>query len=115
MSLLNLDAMLNPDARDLYKGVVVRVSTTYYTTKRGFAMTKRIEFLKRKSDRDCVFSIKEDVSCGGADSVMQRIVNLDEVDDGVYQMIWINEFRDRESGYVEDWDYKLVPHEEAKP
>jgi len=115
VSSLNLDAVLNPDSRALYKGVVVKVSTTYYTTNRGLAMTKRIEFLKRKSDRDCVFSIEEDASCGGADSVMQRIVNLDEVDDGVYQMIWINEFRDRESGYIEDWDYKLVPHKEAKP
>ena len=56
MSSLNLDAMLNPDTRAIYKGVVVRVSTTYYTTKRGLATTKRIEFLKRKSDRDCVFS-----------------------------------------------------------
>jgi hypothetical protein len=97
------------------KTAVVKVSTSCYQTGRGFTMTKRIEFLRRKSDREYVYSIEKDVSCGGADSVIQRIVNLNEVEDGVYKMIWINEFRDWESGYIEDWDYKLVPYEEAKP
>lgn len=96
------------------KTAVVKVSTSYYHTGRGFASTKRVEFLRRKSDKEYVYSIEEDASCGGADSVMQRIVNLDKVDDGVYQMIWINEFRDWESGYIEDWDYKLVPYKEDK-
>jgi hypothetical protein len=96
------------------KTAVVKISTSYYQTVRGFTMTKRIEFLRRKSDREYVYSIEQDVSCGGADSVIQRIVNLNKVEDGVYKMIWINEWRDWESGYVEDWDYKLVPYEEAK-
>jgi uncharacterized protein YbjQ (UPF0145 family) len=94
---------------------VVSVKTSYYSTKRGFATTKRIDFLKRKSDWECVYSIKEDASFCGADAVIGRIINLNDVKDGIYRMIFINEHRDWDSGHIEDWDYKLVPHEETKP
>ncbi len=94
---------------------VVSVKTSYYSTKRGFATTKRIDFLKRKSDRECVYSIKEDASFCGTDAVIGRIINLNDVKDGIYRMIFINEHRDWDSGHIEDWDYKLVPHEETKP
>jgi hypothetical protein len=93
---------------------VVSVKTSYYHTKRGFATTKRIDFLRRKSNWECVYSIKEDASCGGADAVIGRIINLNDVEDGIYRMIFINEHRDWESGHIEDWDYKLVPYEEVK-
>lgn len=55
--------------------------------------------------------LDEDVSATGAELVMDRITNLHEVEDGLYRVITINERRDWESGYVEEWDYKLVPIE----
>jgi hypothetical protein len=95
--------------------VVVKVTTSKYRTKRGFAKTRFVEFLRRKSDSDLIYSIEEDSSCGGADSVVDRIINLNEVEDGIFLMIWLNERRDWETGNVEEWDYKLVPIKEAKP
>lgn len=115
MNALILEDIVETSTGEKPRVAVVRVKTSYYITKRGFATTKRIDFLRRKSDWEYVYSIKEDASFGGADSVIGRIINLNDVKDGIYRMIWINEHRDWESGYIEDWDYKLVPHGEAKP
>lgn len=43
-----------------------------------------------------------------ADETIARITNLNESKDGVYQIVIINEHRDYETGYIEDWDFKLV-------
>jgi hypothetical protein len=47
----------------------------------------------------------------GADEVMPRIVNLDEVEDGLYRVITINERLNWETGYADSYDYRLVPIE----
>jgi hypothetical protein len=55
--------------------------------------------------------LSEDTSMVGADEVIPQIVNLDEVEDGLYRVITVNERRDWESGYVDSYDYRLVPIE----
>lgn len=90
--------------------VIVRVQTDYWSNGRGLFQKKSLLFLKRKSTGHNF--IEEDASCAGPDMVIPKITNLDECDDGVYQVITINEYRDWETGYVEDWDYKLVPFSE---
>ena len=37
-----------------------------------------------------------------------RIIDFHKVEDGVYELIFCNESRDWETGYVDDHDYKLV-------
>lgn len=52
--------------------------------------------------------IAEDVSAIGAGEVLPRILNLGEVEDGIYEVVVCNESRDYETGYVDDYDYRLV-------
>lgn len=69
-------------------------------------------FLKRKcKGNNCVL---EDCDYSSADYVIPRIVNFYNCQDGVYE-IQVNDIqRDWETGYVDDWDYILVPYEEEK-
>ena len=39
---------------------------------------------------------------------MPRILNLGEVEDGIYEVVVCNESHDYETGYVDDYDYRLV-------
>ncbi len=44
--------------------------------------------------------------------VMDKIINLFEVPDGIYYLIDCNHNYDRETGTCDDWDYKLIPFKE---
>lgn len=89
--------------------LVVRVRTSAYAKRNGLVHTKSVTVMRRMS-RGHDF-LDEDASMVGADLVMARITNLHEVDDGLYQVVTVNEGRDWETGYLEEWDYKLVPIE----
>jgi hypothetical protein len=106
LSLLNIVPTTSPDT------VVVRVKTSYWNDGRGLHTRKSLTYLKRKC-RAFNF-LAEDAEAVGAYQVMPRIINLDEVGDGVYEVITVNVSRDYESGYVEEWDYKLVPYDEER-
>ena len=114
MSAIILKDLLVTNTESKPMTVVVRVKTSCWRTKRGLSVTKQIQFLRRNSSREGVQFIEEDASSTSADMVIDRIINLNRVKDGIYRMIWINEYRDCESGHLEDWDYELVAHEEAK-
>ena len=90
---------------------VVRLSTSVWSDNRGIHSKRSILYLKKK----CVgFNIvKEDVSNIGADFVLKNITNIDECVDGIYQVITCDEQRDFETGYVEDYNYYLIPYEEV--
>lgn len=86
---------------------VVRLRTTMWGDEKSLSIKKSITLQKRKSyGYNVVF---EDVSQSGAEEVIPRILNLDKQPDGLYTVVMINERRDRETGYVEDYDYWLVP------
>ena len=53
--------------------------------------------------------LEKDANATENDCVMRRITNLNSVDDGLYTVVICDEERDFETGYVEDWNYKLVP------
>jgi hypothetical protein len=86
---------------------VVRVRTSYWRDSRGLYAKKSVIFLRRR----CVgYNIlEEDVGQMDVESVMTRIVNLDACPDGVYYAAVCNEYRDWETGYIEDYDYELRP------
>ena len=94
--------------------LVVRVSTSCYSTERGLAVAKRIDILKRHSKGHLSDLLRDDASSVGADQVISRIVNLNEVKDGVYSVIVVGQHTDWETGHIEDWDYKLIPYEHPK-
>lgn len=90
---------------------VVRLRTTAWRDKNGLHLKKSLTFLRRQ----CIgFNLlEEDAGAIGAEEVLPKIENLDECKDGIYMAVVCNESRDWESGYVDDYDYRLVPLETA--
>jgi hypothetical protein len=107
----NLELELKQDdTEELCNRTVVRLITNMWSDNRGLHFKKTINFLKRQC---CGFNIaEEDISNMGADFVIEGIVNLHSVKDGVYDLIVCNQQTDWETGYVEDYDYMLVPSED---
>lgn len=89
---------------------VVRLVTTWWYNNRGIHQKKSLNYLRRKSSGWNI--IEEDCSNGGVDFVFNHIVNLDSCDDGIYEVIACNFSTDWETGYVDYYDYKLIPYEE---
>ena len=97
---------------DLPSISVVRLDTSAYMDERGvITLKKTIRPLKRKSSGYQL--LQEDVHNLDALEVTDHIVNLYDVKDGVYEVITCNASRDWETGYVEDYDYQLVPYPPA--
>lgn len=90
---------------------VVRLRTTTWRDKNGLHLKKSLTFLRRQ----CVgFNIlEEDAGSVGAEEVLPKIENLSECNDGIYEAVVCNERRDWETGYVDDYDYRLGPLETA--
>jgi len=84
----------------------VRVKTTVWADKRGLYTKKSLTFLRRQCEGFNILS--EDANAIGAEEVLLRILNLSEVEDGIYEVVVCNESHDYETGYVDDYDYRLV-------
>ena len=65
--------------------------------------------LRKRSDSEAAWSWEEDISGAGPDLAYKQITNLDKCEDGVYELAVTNISRDWETGYVDDYDYELVP------
>jgi len=86
---------------------VVRVETTYWHDASGAYSKKSLKVLKRKS-----FGynyLLEECSVSGTYDCFIKITNLDTVPDGIYEVVICDKHRDWETGYVDDWNLKLVP------
>ena len=55
-------------------------------------------------------SLNEEIGSLDVESVLSRIINIYEVEDGVYELGITNIDTDRETGYIEDYDYFLTPY-----
>lgn len=85
----------------------VRLKTTHWSNSKGLYVRRDLTYLKRKcSGFNC---LEEDVNAVDAQTTIGNITNLDECEDGVYEVIPCNHQRDRESGNVDSCEYKLVP------
>lgn len=94
--------------------VVVRLRTAYYYKSGSYCKTKSLTFLKRKSDPEKLNCLDDEVSCSGIDLFIDSIVNLDSCPDGLYEIHYINLNRDWETGYIDDWEYKLIPYDDTE-
>ena len=112
MTTCTMDAILvGPScSNEPRPNLVVRVQTSFYSPRSGTLVRQTTVRVMRRLSRGHDF-LFEDVSMVGADEVMPRIVNLDEVEDGLYRVITINERLNWETGYVDSYDYRLVPIE----
>lgn len=102
---MNIFAELINESDKERNRVVVRLRTTTWADNRGIHQKRSILFLKKQSLGHNM--LQEDISCVGAEDVLPKIVNLNECEDGIYEVYTCNESRDWETGYVDDWDYKL--------
>lgn len=67
-----------------------------------------MSLLKRLSGEDPY--LLHDLDAVGEELVIKSINNLDEVEDGIYSIITTDVKTDWETGYVDDYKYKLVPY-----
>ena len=86
---------------------VVRVVTQAYATKRGVHIRKSLLYLKRLSEGQNM--LESDLDAIDAEEVISTILNLYEVPDGVYELRMCDVGRDYETGYLDNWNYRLVP------
>ena len=110
--LARLKVQLNPDYKpENVSKVVVRLNTSGWVDNREAIHFKRsLSVLKRKSRHYDWFL--EDL-CESEYSI-DRIINLSDCKDGIYEVITVNEHRDWESGYIEEYDFELVPYVEEE-
>ena len=86
--------------------IVVRLKTSNYFGKNSQSVVfkKELKVLKRKSNGD-LHDLIHDID-------YDMIVNLYEVDDGLYMLSTTNESIDFETGHVDGYDLILVPYDE---
>lgn len=97
---------LNTNGRLKVMGkLVVRLTTSCWYGARGDASYKKtLTAMKKLSD----FSIRDLID----DLSFNEPINLYEVEDGLYEMISVNESSDWETGCIDDFDIKLIPYQE---
>lgn len=90
----------------------VRLRTTMWADKTGVYTKKSLTYLRRL----CVGYnlLAEDVTQISADKIIPNIVDLYKCKDGIYEVVSCNESRDFETGYIDDYDYKLIPFAAGK-
>jgi len=91
---------------------IVRLRTSAWADPRGLHIKKSLTFLKRRCEGFNILS--EDIGSIGAQEVAERITNIDECEDGIYEVIVGSIDKDWESGLAEDYDYRLVKTEKEK-
>lgn len=91
---------------------VVRVRTSAWSDKNGVHVKRELRTMRHHSN--CDF-LQEEAGNIGALEAIQSIVNLHQCDDGLYEVIAFNLRRDWETGYLEDYDLKLVPFTQPPP
>ena len=96
------------DTIDTPDRTIVRVSTEFWNDKRGLHTRKNINYLRTKSTGYNI--LEENVNAIGAYNTITRIINLYEVKDGIYEVMTVNEEKDRASGYIKHYEFKLIPY-----
>lgn len=89
--------------------MVVKVSRSYY--KRGKTYCCSINITPMRSLSNGEFNFDDEISQSDVESTLDLIENLHDVEDGYYQVIYTNISRDFESGYIDDYNLKLIPYE----
>ena len=94
--------MTTPDNR-----CVIRLTTSAWADKRGLHLQRNIRYMRKLCIGYNVLS--ENVDTVDAMYVIKRIVNLDKCSDGIYEVMTCNQSTDFETGYVDGYDFRLVP------
>lgn len=93
-----------------YNKSIVKVETSWYSDNRGLYTKIGIRYLRRHTNGNI---LEEDCNNSSAQDVIPKIINLNECEDGIYRVVICNKILDRETGYVDDYDYRLIPYEQC--
>ena len=101
-----IDSLIDLDEQQQKLRSIVRLTTSSWSDNRGIHVRKDIVNLKRKSSPGYDL-LDEEFNNAGPDSLP---INLYEVNDGIYEVILVNGQRDWETGYIDDWETRLVEY-----
>lgn len=90
--------------------VIVRLTTTSWENSRGLNIKRSLNYMRRMSKG--YSALEATIDDAGADAVVPMIINLHKCKDGLYKVVVCNESTDFETGYLDSWDFKLVPYSE---
>lgn len=85
---------------------IVRVMTRTWSDRKGIYQKKKLRYVKHRCEGESIF--QQDIDVG--EDVIPRIVNLNDCNDGLYQVVACNILRDFNTGYIDYFDYRLVPY-----
>lgn len=88
------------------KTCIVRLRTTTWSDKKGLHIKRSLTYLRRRCSGLNI--LEEETEAVGAEQAFKNIINIDQCEDGVYEVIVCNVRHDWETGYPDDWNYKLV-------
>lgn len=100
-----------PEAREQSPRCVVRLRTSQWRDERGLHMRQDLTYLKRECGGDNI--LDRDSRDIGLGEVLDNIVNLPGLADGLYSVGVCNASTDWETGYVEDYQYRLTPYKKG--
>ena len=90
---------------------VVRVQEEAYLRGNTYFYGKSLRVVKRLTTFNIIAEEAQNV---GMDEAMRNILNVFDVDNGLYEIVVTNQSYDIESGYLDDWSWKLIPYEESQ-
>lgn len=88
---------------------VARVASSAWSDDRGLSFKRTLMVQKKLSTEYGREWIQEDAANIGVIEVIKKIINFNEVPDGLYEVVTCNESHDWESNTLDDYDYKLIP------
>jgi hypothetical protein len=91
------------------KTCAVRVGTEAFKRGDTYFYGRTIRVIKKKTEVDYLY---DDCQQVGTQEAIENILNINTVKDGLYQLVFCNVSKDCETGYIDDFNFKLVPYEE---
>ena len=104
----DIGAPVTPLAKSSDKPIcTVRITTSQWSDKRGLSQRRDIRYMQQLSRG---FNILQDEAQQvGATEAIQKLLDLHTYEDGLYEITTCNESRDWETGYIDDYDFRLIP------
>lgn len=90
------------------KVLYVKLQTSVYKRGERRVLEKSLTPLKRKS------TLKFEEIVDWLEEDLPRIIGIDTLSDGIYELTATNFSRDFETGMIDDWDLVLIPTTETK-
>lgn len=87
---------------------IIRLKTSSWFDKKGLHLKRSLTFLRKLCKGYNL--LEEDCAVIGAEYTLSSIINLNICEDGIYEVVSCNEKRDLETGYIDDYDLKLIPY-----